>query len=247
MKTCSSCGRRYEDETLVFCLDDGTRLASASGNDAPATLRIPPPTPTQPGPTVLHRPAPPAQSTITGRPEQFHFPPRQTASETPGERRPARSSLPWILAIVVAIGVFGVLIAWIVTSGKRESVSDNYPTPKPTASVAAGTPEATPDRRETPDSTPNSTPNATPTAEPTKPKPMFSVMDNTSMDGTRITYYPRPSFGGCQADCARNPNCQGFTWIRPGAYNPGDSAMCYLMASVTGKSSHTCCISAVRN
>jgi hypothetical protein len=76
---------------------------------------------------------------------------------------------------------------------------------------------------------------------------MFSVMDNTSMDGSRITYYPRTSFGLCQADCARNPNCKGFTWIRPGAYNPGDSAMCYLMASVTGRSSHACCISAVRN
>jgi hypothetical protein len=72
-------------------------------------------------------------------------------------------------------------------------------------------------------------------------------MNNISFDGSRITYYPRSSFEECQSDCAKNSNCKGFTWIRPGAYNPGDSAMCYLMASVTGRATHTCCISAVRN
>jgi hypothetical protein len=76
---------------------------------------------------------------------------------------------------------------------------------------------------------------------------MFAVLNNTSFNGSRITYYPRPSFDQCQADCAANANCKGFTWIRPGAYNPGDSAMCYLLSAVTAKVTHTCCISAVRN
>lgn len=241
MKTCPSCGRGYEDETLVFCLQDGARLISSSGDDANATLRIPAPAPTAPGPTAFHRPAPP-QSTIVGRPEPFHLPGRQTAAEHADER-PRHNPLPWILAIVVVVGLFGVLIAWIVMRGSNEQPGrDDLPTPRPTVSV-----EATPERRETPTSTPDATPRSTPTPEPTKPKPMFSVMDNTSMDGSRITYYPRPSFDLCQADCARNPNCQGFTWIRPGAYNAGDPGMCYLMASVTGRSSHSCCISAVRN
>ena len=243
MKTCPSCGRSYEDDTLVFCLQDGARLSSsASENDANATLRIPPPAPTQPGPTAFHRSALPAQSTITGRPEQFHLPGRQTAAESAEERR-RHHPLPWILAIVFVIGLFGVLIAWIVTRGSGEQANrDDLPTPRPTITA-----ESTPLREESPTSTPYSTPRSTPTAEPTKPKPMFSVLDNTSMDGSRITYYPRPSFGLCQSDCARNSNCQGFTWIRPGAYNPGDPGMCYLMATVTGRSSHTCCISAVRN
>jgi hypothetical protein len=73
------------------------------------------------------------------------------------------------------------------------------------------------------------------------------VMNNISFNGSRITYYPRPSFGQCQADCAAMGNCRGFTWIRPGAYNPGDSAMCYLMAAVTDRVPHPCCISAVKN
>jgi hypothetical protein len=82
---------------------------------------------------------------------------------------------------------------------------------------------------------------------PTRPKPMFAVLNNISFNGSRITYYPRPSFGQCQADCAANANCRGFTWIRPGAYNPGDSAMCYLMSAVTARVPHACCISGVRN
>jgi hypothetical protein len=230
MKTCPACGRRYEDDTLVFCLQDGSRLSSTSDVDANATLLIPPAAPTQPGPTAFSPRATPAQSTITGRPEQFHFPGRQTASESADER-PRRSPLPWILAIVFVIGLFGVLIAWIVTSGNRDALSGNFsPTPRPTASIVSSTPEATPEERETPNST-----------------PMFSMIDNMTLEGSRITYYPRPSFGQCQADCARNSSCQAFTWIRPGAYNAGDPGMCYLMASVTGRSPHACCISAVRN
>ena len=243
MKTCPSCGRRYEDDTLVFCLQDGARLGSSTSEvDANATLHIPAAAPTRPGPTVFQSPAAPAQSTITGRPEQFRLPGRQTAAESVEVKR--HNPLPWILAIVAVIGVTGVLIAWILAGGNGNNVS-RLPTATPTASIATSTPEPTPDRKQTPEATPDSSPKATP--ESTKPKPMFSVMDNTSMDGSRITYYPRTSFGLCQADCARNPNCKGFTWIRPGAYNPGDSAMCYLMASVTGRSSHACCISAVRN
>ena len=88
-----------------------------------------------------------------------------------------------------------------------------------------------------------------PTPSPTResPKSMFAVLNNTSFNGSRITYYPRQTFGQCQADCAGNSNCKGFTWIRPGAYNPGDSAMCYLMSSVTARVPHACCISALRN
>jgi PAN domain len=230
MKTCPACGRRYEDDTLVFCLQDGSRLSSTSSDlDANATLVIPPAAPTQPGPTAFSPRAAPAQSTITGPPEQFHFPGRQTASESAAER-PRRSPLPWILAIVFVVGLFGVVIAWIVTSGSDDSSANVSPTPRPTASIVAATPEATPELRETPNST-----------------PMFSQIDNMTLEGSRITYYPRPSFGQCEADCVKNSSCRAFTWIRPGAYNAADPGMCYLMASVTGRSPHTCCISAIRN
>lgn len=60
---------------------------------------------------------------------------------------------------------------------------------------------------------------------------------NTALQGTRLTYYPRPNFNQCQADCANNANCKGFTWIQAGTYNASDAAMCYLMSAVTGKNS----------
>ena len=39
MKTCQTCGRTYEDDTLSFCLDDGSAL-TAGGTDPEATQRI---------------------------------------------------------------------------------------------------------------------------------------------------------------------------------------------------------------
>jgi hypothetical protein len=59
--------------------------------------------------------------------------------------------------------------------------------------------------------------------------------DNTALNGTRLTYYQRPDFNQCQADCANNANCKGFTWIQAGTYNANDAAMCYLMSAVTGR------------
>jgi hypothetical protein len=255
MKICPTCSRKYEDETLVFCLDDGSRLAQ--GRDPQATWHLP----EQPvnesrrsGPVPPTTPSPPA--TITARPEHFQALPQQPAPpQTYSEERSRSSALPWILGIVVILGISGVLIAWIVTRGPSERVAVIYPSPTPTVEVMRS-----PDTYRTPETTVTPTPIANPTAkdekrpkptaEPTAPpkKAAFSMLNNTSYSGgSRITYYPRASVGGCQADCAANASCRAFTWIRPGAYNPGDSAMCYLMYSVTGPVSHPCCISGVKN
>jgi len=66
---------------------------------------------------------------------------------------------------------------------------------------------------------------------------MANAQDNTSLNGTTLTYYPRPTVSQCQADCANNANCKGFTWIQAGTYNRGDAAMCYLLSEVTGRAS----------
>src|SRR5258708_32170395 len=67
-----------------------------------------------------------------------------------------------------------------------------------------------------------------------------------SLQGSRLTYYPRPALTQCQADCANNPNCQGVTWINAGTYQPSDAAMCYLLSAVTGRSPARGHISAVK-
>jgi hypothetical protein len=237
---------------LKFCLEDGSRL---EGADPQATWHLP-----QDSPAETRRPAAPTvpspPATITARPEHFqalrpHPSGQQGYAEEPARRNP----LPWILGIVVVLGIFGVLIAWIVTRGGSEQVAQKYPSPMPTVDVMR-----TPDPYRTPEAKVTPTPVASPTAkdekrpqpteEPTAPpkKPQFSILNNTSYSGgSRITYYPRASVGQCQADCAGNGSCRAFTWIRPGAYNAGDSAMCYLMYSVSGPVSHPCCISGVKN
>lgn len=249
MKTCPSCRKTYEDESLVFCLDDGARL-EREGLDSNATWNLPPPGPTVASPRPT---SPPAQSTITSRPEQFHRAPAQVgADDNRGESR--RSALPWVFAIVLVLGASGVLMAWLITRSGSGDLSGKYPAPTPVPSIlATPSPVATSETDKSP--TPIQRPSATPTKEidkptptPSRPKPAFAFLNNTSFDGSRITYYQRTSFALCQADCAGNANCKGLTWIRPGAYNPSDPGMCYLMSAVTRRiPSTTCCISAVKN
>ena len=260
MKTCPSCNRRYEDETMMFCLQDGSRLIPDQKDDQ-ATWHLPQAPVTQPtrAQTVPPTTASP-QPTITARPEQFQAKPRPVAaSQSYPEERSRTNVLPWILAIIFVLGASGVLIAWIVTRGRGNESRNagNLPTPSPRTDIASSL--ASPDVIDSPK--PSETRSATnqppkndkpqkPTPAPTpeRAKPAFSILNNISYSGgSRITYYPRASVGGCQADCAANANCRAFTWIRPGAYNPGDSAMCYLMASVTGPVSHPCCISGTKN
>jgi len=246
MKTCPSCRKTYEDESLVFCLDDGARLEQERGAlDSNATWNLPTPAPTVASP----RPTPPtAQSTITSRPEQFQMaPPHVSADGARGE--PRRSPLPWVFAIVLVLGASGVLIAWIMTRGSAGDTSGKYPAPTPVPSVRI-TPSPAPTSEVKKSPTPIERPSATPdrpTPTPSRPKTMFAVLNNISFNGSRITYYQRTSFALCQADCAGNANCKGLTWIRPGAYNPSDPGMCYLMSAVTDRVPHSCCISAVKN
>lgn len=258
MKTCPSCNRRYEDETMMFCLQDGARLIPDQKDDQ-ATWHLPQSPVTEPtrAATVPPTKASP-QPTITARPEQFQARPRQTApSQTYPEERSRPSALPWVLAIIFVLGASGVLIAWIVTRGRgsESRTVSNLPTPSPRTDIASASPEATdsPKPSETRSATNQPPKNdklqkPTPAPTPERAKPAFSLMNNISYSGgSRITYYPRASVGQCQADCAANGSCRAFTWIRPGAYNPGDAAMCYLMASVSGPVSHPCCISGTKN
>jgi len=248
MKTCPACRKTYEDESLVFCLDDGATL-EREGFDSNATWNLP-----TPGPTVASpRPSPPtAQSTITSRPEPFQMaPPQVSADYTRGESR--RGAWPWVFAIVLVLGASGVLMAWLMTRGRTDDTSGKYPEPTPVPSIlATPSPVATAEIDKSP--TPNERQSPTPTKEidkptptPSRPKQMFAVLNNISFNGSRITYYQRTSFALCQADCAGNASCKGLTWIRPGAYNPSDPGMCYLMSTVTQRVPHTCCISAVKN
>ena len=240
---------------MVFCLDDGARLADQEARDEKATLNLPT-SPTVAAPGLQPRSPPTSPNplpTITAKPEHFQMPPAYQAAQA-SPRQSSRSPLPWIFGIVLVLGLSGVLIAFLATRGRDDQAQNKDPQPTPMVSPSPSpdaTPEATvsssPEQTPTPTPTPDRRDDTTPQPTPTRPKPAFAVLNNMTFNGSRITYYPRPSFGGCQADCSANANCRGFTWIRPGAYNPGDAAMCYLMSGVTARVPHACCISGVRN
>ena len=251
MKTCPSCHRNYEDESLVFCLDDGTRLVRAGAADANATWNLP-----APGPTVASpRPAQPtAQSTIVASPEQFQRTPPPVASDGAESRR---GLLPWVFAIVLVLAASGVLIAWFMTRGGGGDVSRKNPVSTPAPSIVASPSPVSlaetnrsmeeADRSLTPLEKSTVAPKPSmPTPTP-RPKPMFTVLNNMSLNGSRITYYQRTSFALCEADCAGNANCKAATWIMPGTYNPSDPGMCYLLSAVTQRVSAAGHITAVKN
>lgn len=227
MKTCPTCRKTYDDDTLVYCLDDGARLDDPDATrDQNATLNLPVGPTIQAGATRPKGPPTAAnpQPTITARPERFQMPYSQGAVATEPSSR--KSSLPWIFATILVLGISGVVVAWLLTRGRDDDQARRQTGETPVASPRAS-PEATAEVKESPTE--------------------FAMLNNITFNGSRITYYPRQSVAQCQADCSGNNNCRGFTWIRPGAYNPGDSAMCYLMSAVTARVPHACCVSGVRN
>ena len=122
MKRCPKCHRLYEDETLRFCLEDGSPLFDARDSEAPATEILPRGTPTLkfPGPTV----------------------PTNLSGEVPlSERASTRSSNPLLTVGVVAIAVLLFALVAIAAvfvlrqSGDKDSrvIQTSQPSPSPTA------------------------------------------------------------------------------------------------------------------
>ena len=143
MKTCPVCQRPYADETMVYCLADGTQLVNVSRRlDLDATWRFTParvePPPTQIAPTVAARQTDEAkpQTTIEYRPE-MHAPQPAPAN---GPAAGGRSVLPWIfvLAIVVVIAGSGVLIA-VILSRSRNAEAVQGPTSTQQTAVPSST------------------------------------------------------------------------------------------------------------
>lgn len=265
MKRCPKCKRTYHDDTLSFCLDDGSLLSAPS--DTQATVELPAPDisvvtrqasfvprPTEPAPTVasavetVRETAPDVIPVSTGR-----------ATQTPEAAGPkwGRQALLVILGIVIGVTGVGIVLFAVSRPGPdgmpTSSVRDETGNANRQASVSTGpTPAdaATSGGPKTPAAaTPTNAPSRTPTPTHertvTSEKAVFSPMlNNVSFNGDNLTYYRGSTAAQCKADCARNPRCAGFTYIKPEGYNPGDPAMCYLAARITSQAPHKCCISA---
>jgi hypothetical protein len=211
MKYCPSCRIKYADDSLRFCLQDGTGLLD-DGDNAPA-------------PTVdfSERETVVRQKPVTSAFEESRV--TQGARVEPAAKN--RSSFPAIIVTALVMCVFfgGIIAAWKMLGGS--------------ASGNAGSRNKT------------STPTITPAIDRTPVTPDVSerwqpIDYNASLNGERLTYYRGTTPEQCKADCDGNPNCQGFTLIRAGVYNPSDPPMCYLLSQVTSSTPSSCCISAIK-
>src|SRR5437588_10314714 len=107
MKRCPTCKRTFEDDTLSFCLDDGTPLVAATRPDSEETLVLPSSSDREariPDPQPYNQPS--GRSTLPSDPWRAAMP-RQYAIPSPQRR-----VWPWFLAIaaVLLLG-FGVIVA----------------------------------------------------------------------------------------------------------------------------------------
>lgn len=231
MKACPTCKRTYADESLTFCLVDGSILSAPY--DPHETLRINAPRSTDPSPTEILTPAPrpsdpasPSLSTI-----QAPQPPPVYAAQPQATLAAQPSRKPWVagcigISVVLILAVGGVLgFIWF---GADRAADDRPQIKVPNTNVK-------------PTATPTATPMATIAEGGWEPR-----NDHASLTGENLTYYPGTTPEQCQEDCARNSQCKGYTFIRAGAYNPGDAAMCYLASAVKEMVSHPCCISAIK-
>jgi PAN domain len=255
MKACPTCKRTYEDE-LTFCLVDGSILSAPY--DPNQTVSLPPARSTDPAPTEIFNPA---QSVPETKPHaietiQSNQPPPLYAAKRQARAEEKLRGKSWMLIGIgmslVIVFVLGVILSFIwfgKDSGADEPPQAKLPNinsqPTPTPTQTTPSPSPTPSLSPSPSPSPSTLPSPSPTA--TVEIGIWGKRnDRASMNGTNLTYYPVTTPGQCKADCEKNQRCKGYTFIRAGAYNPGDSAMCYLMAVVTEMVPHACCISEVK-
>jgi hypothetical protein len=147
VKRCPTCNRTFEDETLSFCLDDGTPLVRDSPGraDSQETLVSPSPTGSILPLTQTYRQLS-GKATINA--SQFNPPPAQAFTPPPKQRR----TWPWVVGIlaVLLVVIGGIVIAVVVVPPlMRESRNDNRAQPTPTRS------ESTPASNPTPAASPS--------------------------------------------------------------------------------------------
>src|SRR5215472_5842395 len=136
MKTCPTCHRTYEDDSMRFCLDDGTPLIQEADRtaDPQATLIIPAQQPTDPGVKVAAGPTIRDQAPQTAISQEPLAGPTQPVTQ-PGRR----SALVWILAAAGVLGVSGIVVALIIVLGLKPSVQTaqtDLPTTSPSPAAS---------------------------------------------------------------------------------------------------------------
>jgi hypothetical protein len=149
VKRCPTCKRTFDDDTLSFCLEDGTPLVREAGPRADSQETLVSPSPSVPAPGSEMRTTQP-YSQLPGTPAI-----NAARINVPVIPRTQRRIWPWIVAILaillVMIGAVAMVI--VIPSMLRATNNDNRAKPTPTRSVSTSTP--------TPEETASASPAAT--------------------------------------------------------------------------------------
>jgi hypothetical protein len=178
MKRCPKCKRKYDDDTLRFCLEDGTPLFDARESDAPATEILPArasPTLKSSGPTV---------------------PSFRGADPVPSSERVTQSGNPLLTGGVIAIAVLLLVLVGIVAffvlkqSGGSESATNNSNLSNANVSSAKTSPAATdPGRIPGPTNSPSE-------SQPGTPLKITASASSVRMAVQSNTYYASNAIDG---------------------------------------------------
>jgi hypothetical protein len=140
MKQCPKCKRSYDDDTLRFCLEDGSPLFDARDSKAPAT-EILPARSNPPATEIL-----PARGTPTLKSSGPTVPSYQSAGQVHPAEPVARSSSSILTLGVIAIAVLllvlvGIAAVFVMRQGGEKDTRASTPTPSvnsPTPSTEKG-------------------------------------------------------------------------------------------------------------
>lgn len=138
MKRCPKCRRNYDDDSLRFCLDDGTPLFDARDSSAPATEIMP------------ARGVPTIRSTGPTTPT---FP---TGGNPPADDRETKSGNPLLTGGVIAIAVLllvlvGIVAVFVLKQSGDDSAKTNDNQPNTNVPGRTGSP-TDPTQRASPES-----------------------------------------------------------------------------------------------
>ncbi len=119
MSSCPLCNRNYEDETLRFCLDDGTLLRSSSWSEFPATVNMSSHE-AENATTVTSLTAPPFTPTAKET-QEVGKTVRSAVPVTADNAR--RNPVPWVVLGII-LGVFAIVVV-IALIGIQSSLRAN--------------------------------------------------------------------------------------------------------------------------
>jgi len=177
MKQCPKCKRNYNDDSLRFCLEDGTPLFDARDSEAPATEILPRSSPTlkSSGPTI---------------------PSFRGSDPVPATERTAQSGNPVLTGGVIAIALLLLVLvgiaAFFVLRQSNDNQSAKTDTNVSNTNVANQKTSPDPGRNASPGTSPDSLPGTPLKITPSASSTRLAVQANTyyaanAMDGKKST------------------------------------------------------------